>query len=187
MPDPPTPSLQFSLELFIALLDRCQWPLYTFLRGIVGHDEQARDLMQDTFYDAWRTAQQGMPPFADGSCDEAGMRRWLFHAAYHRACSALRRRRLIHWLPLEGASGDRAEDGSFERQVAENQAVRAALASLSPTDASCLLLIAVYDFTAAEVGQIVGASPQAVAKRFSRAKQRLRHAYLAQNREESCS
>jgi DNA-directed RNA polymerase specialized sigma24 family protein len=43
------------------------------------------------------------------------------------------------------------------------------------------LLIIVQGFTAAEAGQIIGASPQAVAKRLSRAKQRLRDAYLAQN------
>ena len=109
------------------------------------------------------------------------MRRWLFHAAYNRACSALRRRRIISWLPLESPTRETVEDGSFESQIAESQAVRAALASLSPADASCLLLIVVHGFTAAEVSQIVGASPQAVAKRFARAKQRLREAYLAQN------
>jgi RNA polymerase sigma-70 factor, ECF subfamily len=181
MSDPPVSTLVVSLEQFTALLDRCQWPLYTFLRGMVGDDEQARDLMQDTFYDAWRTAQQGNPPFDRGSAEEAGMRRWLFHAAYNRACSALRRRRIISWLPLESSNRETVEDCSFESQIAENQAVRSALASLSPADASCLLLIVVHSFTAAEVSQIVGASPQAVAKRFSRAKQRLRDAYLAQN------
>jgi RNA polymerase sigma-70 factor, ECF subfamily len=181
MSDPAVSPLQISLEAFTDLLDRCQWPLYTFMRGIVGDDEQARDLMQDTFYDAWRTAQQGKPPFDSNSEEEAGRRRWLFHAAYNRACSALRRRRIISWLPLESSSRDVREDGSFENQIAERQAVRAALASLSPADASCLLLIIVHGFTAAEVSQIVGASPQAVAKRFSRARQRLRDAYLAQN------
>ncbi len=181
MSDPPVSPLQFSLEQFTALLDRCQWPLYTFLRGIVGDDEQARDLMQDTFYDAWRTAQQGIPPFDSASQEESGWRRWLFHAAYNRACSALRRRRIISWVPFESSSRETFEDFSFESQIAESQAVRAALASLSPADASCLLLIVVHGFTAAEVSQIVGASPEAVAKRFSRAKQRLRDAYLAQN------
>jgi DNA-directed RNA polymerase specialized sigma24 family protein len=44
-----------------------------------------------------------------------------------------------------------------------------------------LLLIVVQGFTAAEAAQIIGATPQAVAKRFARAKQRLRAAYLAQN------
>ena len=84
-------------------------------------------------------------------------------------------------MPLERANQETCEDSSFESQVAESQAVRAALDSLSPADASCLLLIVVHDFTAAEVSQIVGASPEAVAKRFSRAKRHLRDAYLAQN------
>ena len=166
----------FSLERFTELLERCQWPLYTFLRGIVGEEEQARDLAQDAFYDAWRVAQRGLPPF-DSDGDEPGMRRWLFHAGYNRAISALRRRRLIQWLPLESVTITL----SFEDQLAEGQAVRAALASLAPDDAACLLLIVVQGFTAAEAAQIIGATPQAVAKRFARAKQRLRAAYLAQN------
>lgn len=181
MTNSPVFTLQLSLERFTALLDRCQRPLYTFLCGIVGNDELARDLMQDTFYDAWRTAQQGIPPFHTTCEEEADCRRWLFHAAYNRACSALRRRRLISWLPLESANRAACEEYSFESQIAENQAVRAALASLSPVDVSCLLLIIAHDFTAAEVGQIIGASPAAVAKRFSRAKRRLRDAYLTQN------
>lgn len=177
MTDSPVSSAAgFSPEAFADLLDRCQWPLFGFLRGIVGDEEQARDLMQDTFYDGWRSAQRGSAPF-DGFADEAGMRRWLFHVAYNRAISALRRRRLIQWLPLESVTLPLV----FEDQLAEGHAVRAALARLSPSDAACLLLIIVQGFTAAEAGQIIGASPQAVAKRFSRAKQRLRDAYLAQN------
>lgn len=177
MPDPPASSVaRFSREAFADLLERCQWPLHSFLRGIVGDEEQARDLMQDVFYDAWRTAQRGSAPF-DGAAEETGIRRWLFHAAYNRAISALRRRRLIQWLPLESVR----LPISFEDQFAEGQAVRTALAALAPADAACLLLIIVQGFTAAEAGQIIGASPQAIAKRFSRAKQRLRDAYLAQN------
>ena len=64
---------------------------------------------------------------------------------------------------------------------ATRQAVRAALAVLTPADAACLLLMVVQGFTAMETAQVIGATPQAVAKRFARAKQRLRAAYLAQN------
>lgn len=56
-----------------------------------------------------------------------------------------------------------------------------ALATLSLPDRACLLLIAVHAFTAAEVGAIVGASAPAITKRYARARQRLRAAYLAQN------
>lgn len=185
MANSPVSTAPFAVEQFSTLLASCQWPLYTFLCGMVGDDEQARDLMQDTFYDAWRTAQRGIPPFHTGNASEADIRRWLFHVAYNRACSALRRRRLISWLPLDSFSSTAGEGASFENQVAESQAVRAAMASLAPADASCLFLIAVHDFTAAEVSEIIGGSPQAVAKRFSRAKQRLRALYLAQNMEEA--
>ena len=75
MSDLPVSTLHVSREHFTDLLDRGPWPLYTFLRGIVGDDEQARDLMQDTFYDAWRAAQQGNPPFDRAHTEEAGMRR----------------------------------------------------------------------------------------------------------------
>jgi RNA polymerase sigma-70 factor (ECF subfamily) len=168
---------QYSLEHLAAVLERSQWELQGFLRGIVGDSEQARDLVQDTCYEACRAAQRGMPPFERASSTDTDIRRWLFRVGYNRAISALRRRQIIHWLPLESVR----HLITFEDESAEGQDVRAALAKLSPEDAACLSLIIVHDFTAAEVGQIVGASPQAVAKRFSRAKQRLRDAYLAQN------
>jgi RNA polymerase sigma factor (sigma-70 family) len=183
-----TPAL--TLEAFSALLDRCQWPLLTFLRGMVGEEEQARDLMQDTFCAAWRLAQRGAAPF-DPTRAESEARRWLFHVAYNRAVSALRREQVIRWESLEepdavdgtGAHATAGLSRAFEDHVAERQAMAAALASLSPRDAACLLLVVVYEFTAAEVSQIVGVSAQAVAKRFARAKQRLRAAYLAQSAE----
>ncbi len=136
MANSPVSTIPFALEQFTTLLAGCQWPLYIFLRGIVGDDEQARDLMQDTFYDAWRTAQRGMPPFHTGVASEVGIRRWLFHVAYNRACSGLRRRRLISWLPLDSFSSTTGDGASFENQVAESQAVRAAMPSLAP----CMVL-----------------------------------------------
>ncbi len=70
---------------------------------------------------------------------------------------------------------------SFEDQIAESEALGRALAGLAPEDVACLLLIVVQGFTAAEAGQVIGASPQAVAKRIARAKRRLLNAYLAED------
>ncbi|HEV2238345.1 MAG TPA: sigma-70 family RNA polymerase sigma factor [Ktedonobacterales bacterium] len=188
--EPRAPAPALTVEAFSALLDRSQRPLYTFLRGMVGEEEQARDLMQDTFCAAWLLAQRGAAPF-DPSRAESEARRWLFRVAYRRAVSTLRRRKVIRWEPLEypvvrdasEAHTSAGRSGAFEDHVAERQAMAAALAALSSQDAACLLLVVVYEFSAAEVGQIVGASAQAVAKRFARAKQRLRAAYLTQNAE----
>lgn len=180
------PDHRLTEAAFTAWCERCQWPLYTFVRGITGEDEPARDLVQETFLRAWRATQMGKPPFdaLGDDADDAGMRRWLFHVAYTCAISALRRRRLIQWHPLaahEDLPSGAAGESPFEDTVAEGQAMRAALAALAPADAACLLLIVVQGFTAAETAQVVGGTPHAVAKRFARAKQRLRTVYMAQN------
>ncbi len=177
---------RLSVVAFSALLERGQRPLYTFLCGLVSDDEQARDLVQDTFYEAWRIHLESAPPF-DVLRPETEVRRWLFRVAYHRAVSTLRRRRVLRWHSLDTTQDDEGADTPvavpFEERVVEDDALRAALASLGPADVACLTLVVVHGFTAAEVGQIVGASSQAVAKRFARAKQRLRGVYLAQNRQ----
>ena len=167
---------------FAALVQQTQRPLYGYLRGLMADAEQARDLAQDVFCDAWRAAKQGMPPF-DAESDERGRERWLFHVAHHKAVSALRHRSLIRWEPLEASQEAREQSlqaaEPFEDRIVEGAVLHAALASLALEEASCLLLNVVQGFSSAEIAQILGISPEACKKRLSRAKQRLRAAYLA--------
>src|SRR5512146_2835985 len=86
-----------SLAAFTATVERLQRPLYAFLRGMVGDGEQALDLTQDAFHDAWRATQRGDSPWTATDGDDEARRRWLFHTAYWRAVSQLRRRKIIHW------------------------------------------------------------------------------------------
>jgi RNA polymerase sigma-70 factor (ECF subfamily) len=169
---------------FAALLQRAQPALYGYLRGLLADAEQARDLMQDVFCDAWRAAQQGAAPF-DGQGDEQGRRRWLFQVAHHKAVSALRHRSLIRWESLDTsgmAEWEWPDDPCrFEDRVAEAALLRSVLDSLAPEDASCLLLNVVEGYTTAEIAGMVGISQEASKKRLSRAKQRLRAAYFAQD------
>jgi RNA polymerase sigma-70 factor (ECF subfamily) len=180
-----------SLAAFSATVDQYQAALFAFLHGLLGDAEQARDLTQDTFHGAWRATQSLAPPWSAAHADDE-RRRWLFHTAYCRAISQLRRRKVIHWASLDWAgpaervsdafSADRAEDAaSFEQRIAETEALRAALAQLQPDDAACLLLRVAQGFSAAEVAAMVGTTTQAVAQRLSRARRRLRAIYLAQN------
>lgn len=179
----------FSPTTFSRLLAAIQPQLYAFVRGMVGDREQARDVVQDVFYEAWRAVQIGKPPFAApySAYDEQGIRRWLFHAAYCDAASALHRRRLIRWESLNEPDFMQREPlpvaRSFEDEVAERQVMRAALARLTPEESACLLLNVIQGFTAAEIAQIVGISLDACKKRLSRARQHLRAAYDAQHTE----
>jgi RNA polymerase sigma-70 factor (ECF subfamily) len=166
---------------FSTLMDRTQEPLWRFVRELVGEPEQARDVVQDVFVDAWKTAQRASPPFTDDG-DEAAMRRWIFHAGYHRAISVLRRRRVIPWESLDALNFQETDhtptSSSLEDQIIESAALQTALAALTPDDLACVLLNAVQGFTSAEIAQIVGIAPEAAKKRLTRAKQRLRDAYL---------
>lgn len=166
---------------FTALVERYQQSLYAFLRGFVENGEQARDLTQDTFAAAWRATQASAAPFIVGTPEEE-QRRWLYRIAYRRAVDLLRRRRLVRWEPLDPIVETETGDlPPFEDRVIEGEALRDALAELSPQDVVCLLLRVVHGFSAAEAGDIVGASAEVITKRLSRARSRLRAAYLRVN------
>jgi RNA polymerase sigma-70 factor (ECF subfamily) len=168
------------------LLNRYQWPLYSFLRGLISDAEQARDIVQDVFCDAWRVSQRAVAPF-DGQHESAedGIRRWLFNAAYWRAISALRRRRLIRWESLDALTEQHGEIPllmyPFEDAVLEGAVLRDVFATLAPEAVAMLLLNIVHGFTTAEIAEITGISTEAAKKRLTRAKQRLRAGYLARN------
>jgi RNA polymerase sigma factor (sigma-70 family) len=95
-----------------------------------------------------------------------------------------RRRRLIRWESLDVLYGLGKEPGtgvsSFEDTVIAQVDLRAALARCSAQDRACFLLSEAHELSAAEVGQILGASPESIRKRLSRTKQRLRRFYQAQ-------
>lgn len=171
---------------FGALLDTHQLSLLAFLRGLVSDPELARDLLQDVFCDAWRATLRGDAPFVAASAG-SDRRNWLFHTAYCRAISARRHTSALRWESLDAGVvplRERLEAPSrLEDTLSEQDAAQAALASLSSEDAACLLLNALYGFAAAEIAAILAITPDAAKKRLSRARQRLRAAYLAQNPE----
>ena len=162
---------------FAYLVDTHQHRLHVYLAGLTGQPEQAFDLVQETFYDAWQAACKGKPPFVAGAA-EADVRRWLYRVATNNAISMLRHHRLIRWEPLDNHAEALPEEGmSFEDHLAESDLLGAALARLAPQDAACLLLRVVHGFNAREAAQILNTTPDNVHTRLARAKQRLRAAY----------
>ena len=171
------PDRILSEDDFACLVDAHQHRLYVYLAGLTGQPEQASDLVQETFYDAWQAACGGKPPFIANVAD-ADIRRWLYRVATNNAFSMLRHHRLIHWEPLDDHTELLPDTRmSFEDHLAENDILRAALARLAPQDAACLLLRVVHGFNAREVAEMLKTSPDTINTRLARAKQRLRAAY----------
>ncbi|HEU5348140.1 MAG TPA: sigma-70 family RNA polymerase sigma factor [Ktedonobacterales bacterium] len=162
---------------FARLVDVHQHRLHVYLAGLTGQPEQAFDLVQETFYDAWQAACKAKPPFVPGA-DVTDIRRWLYRVATNNAISMLRRHRLIHWEPLDDHIELLPDERMpFEDHLAENDTLRAALARLGPQDVACLLLRVVHGFSAREVADILKTTSDNVDTRLARAKRRLRAAY----------
>jgi RNA polymerase sigma-70 factor, ECF subfamily len=181
----PAPSGALTTGAYRRILDQFQAPLYRFVRGLVGNGEEACDLVQDVFVDAWCAVKREAAPFTTEGTDR-DIRNWLYHAAYCNAASVLRRRSVIAWESLDSfgladALEQRAPQ-AFEDRVVESVALQAVLATLEPADVACLRLGVVEDFTSVEIAQILGIAPDAARKRLSRAMHRLRAAYYAQER-----
>ncbi len=86
---------------FEDIFTRFQTPLCNFVFRLVGNREQAYDLTQDVFVKAYRA-------LAGGTTIQAGaLSSWLYRIASNTATDALRRRRLIAWLPLSLFNEDR--------------------------------------------------------------------------------
>ncbi len=127
------------------------------------------------------------PPF--GTLDDpAGIRRWPFTVAYRHAIKHLRRRHIITWESLDDSIATTAALQalpSFEDSVADAETLRMALLSVGPEDAACFLLQVAHGFSAAEVAAILDIRTDALRKRLSRARQRLRDACNAQSQSQS--
>ena len=67
----------------------------------MGNREQAYDLTQDVFVKAYRALSAGT------TIQAAALSSWLYRIASNTATDALRRRRLISWLPLSLFNEDR--------------------------------------------------------------------------------
>ena len=131
--------------------------VYRLVYGLLGHREDAEEVVQDTFVYAMRNLARYDP-------DRAGFRTWLFIIATSRARNKRRRR----WLPtvslrqllqagveppaLEG--GRRPPEESVE-DAGRHRAVRRALEQLSPKLREAAVLRYFEGLTYREIGQIL--------------------------------
>ncbi len=157
---------------FRSLVERYEKPIYGFLYRVVCDPELARDLAQDAFLAAYCAL-----PRLKG---DVAFSPWLYKIALNCARQALRRRRLIAWLPWT-AQHDVSPaplDLSIEAQV-----VHQALACLPADLRIPLVLRLVEGFSYGELAAIIGISEAAVRMRVLRARRVFRTVYTAMEAE----
>jgi RNA polymerase sigma factor (sigma-70 family) len=133
-----------------------------FLAQMVGNRALAEDLLQDTFYEAFRLRDQ-----LDAIQNPEA---WLYGIARNRALATLRRRRRLHSAFERFVQ--RSDLG--ERDDLDLLALRDLLQRyLEPDDRALMILRYLHGFEATELASMTGRTPEAIRQRLARAKSRL--------------
>jgi RNA polymerase sigma-70 factor (ECF subfamily) len=144
-------------ELFL----RCEARIGRYLAQMVRDRSLAEDLLQDSFQAALRSRSQ-LPEIGNHEA-------WLFGIARNRALDALRRRRRFDGVVARLARHEPVSDDDAQRVAVRDLLER----TLSPEDRALVILRYLHDFSAVELAEMTGVTPDAVRQRLSRARARL--------------
>lgn len=170
-------------DAFAQLLELHQNKVYGLTLRLVGSPEDAMELTQETFFNAWR----GLPNFhADSKFST-----WLYRLATNAAIDFLRRekrRKNLSTIPLSTDDDpDRVLDIPDQRFTPQSQlerqelqeAVHRGLGQLSDEHRQVLVLRELNGLSYTEIAQVLGLEEGTVKSRIFRARLALRNILLA--------
>lgn len=162
---------------FAALVARYQQAIGGYLSHLTGDREAAFDLAQEAFVRAYGALGRTRP--------QLQFKPWLYRIATNLAYDHLRRRRRIAWVSLRGI--DRFAQTDPPCAVEERDLVQQTLARLRPDERAVLLLCGLERVSYAEAVGTLGGTPEAIRKRFTRAKEHFRRVYAALDEDEAAT
>lgn len=153
-------------KAFRVLVDAHAGPLLTYVTRILRNQSEAEEVVQEVFVRAWQNAASYRP--------EARATTWLHHIAHNLAIDVLRKRRPN--IPLE-TDDDPAPASARPAELLEQkqraESLNEALELLNPRQKMAMLLKYEQGLPAAEIGQILELSEDAVLSLLARARMKL--------------
>lgn len=143
--------------------------IHSYLARMVGDDELAADLTQETYVKAYRAF--------DTLQDTTLARAWLYRIAGRTALDELRRRKLIRFVPWTGETrgvGASAEEIAMRGRLSSE--LERALAAIPERQRMALLLSELHEMNGVELAAALGTSHDAARALLARARETLRQA-----------
>lgn len=153
--------------------------IYAYILRMVRDADVAADFAQDTFIKAYRAI--------DSLEDRAKARPWLYQIAHRVVLDEMRRRRIVHFMPLIGDSPGGGTAPSPEHLAMEMRLsgpLARALARIPDRQRAALLMAEVNDLTGLELAAALGCSHVAARALLTRARESLRQALADEKRKE---
>ena len=164
-------------DAFAALVERNQGRIYALTLRMTGNPEDAAELCQEAFLNAWR----GLPRFQG----ESAFSTWLYRLASNAAIDYLRRQRKQRGelsLDDEELGLDAVDAGPGPQDAAEGEEVRSAVAAglgaLSEGHRQVLVLRELQGLSYEEIAAVLAVDLGTVKSRISRARSALRKILL---------
>lgn len=170
---------------FAILYERYKGPLGKYLLGLVGNQEIAYELYQDTFIRVWGAFKQyiSVPDDIKDNFD-----RWLYSIAKHIAIDFIRRHKKFDFEPLPEDEPDGYKRHSLlayasvdghEDRVCDKVLIEKALAAMSPQYRVCMLLQVHWGLRQWEIAEMLGIREKTVSTNVKRGYRQFREIYKA--------
>ncbi len=158
-------------DAFTLLFQRYKGPVRGYLAGLVGNSEDADDLTQGAFLNAWNK----LLTLHEGSW----FKPWIFTIARNLAYDY---RRMQTRSPLQSLESfkernDTVNGINLEDETAAKELVKIALAELPPKYRDCLLLLIKGGFSHDEIAELLKISKTSVSTYMCTARRLFRQAY----------
>jgi RNA polymerase sigma-70 factor (ECF subfamily) len=162
---------------FAAILERFELPLLRYATRIIGDQERARDVVQETFVQLQRSARE--------EHDNAPAK-WLFTVCRNRALNVCRKERRMAFLDEQLLATQAAPDPSPNEQLERKEAgsfVLRIIDTLPPRQQEVLQLKFQNDLSYAEISAITNLSVNHVGVLIHTALKTLRERYAVASRD----
>ena len=158
-------------DAFTLLFQRYKRPVRGYLAGLVGNSEDADDLTQRAFLNAWDKLLT--------LHDESRFRPWIFTIGRNLAYDykRLQARSASQSLESFKERNDPVNGINLEDETAVKELVKLALAELPPKYRDCLLLLIKGEFSHDEIAELLKISKTSVSTYICTARRQFRQAY----------
>ena len=195
--------IQSAAQTTEALIHQYGRLVFQVIYGLVGDWHESQDLTQDTFLAAFKAIEAAR----QGRGENFHAKAWLMQIAANTARMALRRRRLVRFVPFSALRNEEQDerddelvgerpapvqpagygmDGTGQDPadlVAERDAVQRVMAQLPETLRLCLVLSVVGGLPSYQIARVLGLGEAAVRQRLSRARKLFQQLYLLESGE----